>query len=199
MNIKQEQEIAKEVMNKLEPFCTFVSCAGGAPRDWFDGNTCNDIDIYFVTPFTTLNKLKTMFDTFFPEYELKGASISCEGIQEDLKEMYSTMEHLQRVFTNEYKGKTVQLIQLKEKCDPLFEMDVCNCQIGWRPSGYYTTDDFKLGYLTNTLFPTREGSLSCGHFQKMVERFPDKAVVTRERAQSMLLRELMLERGKNVW
>jgi hypothetical protein len=193
MNIEQEQAIAKEVMEKIAPFCTCVACAGGAPRDWYDGNTCNDIDIYFVTPFTTLSKLKTMFDTFFPEYELKGACISGEHISKESSEMYSPMEYLQRIFTNTYKGKKVQLIQMTQRCDLLSEMDSCNCQIEWTPSGhYYMTDDFRLGYLTNTLFPTKDGSIQLAHFRKMVERFPDKQVVTtKDQALQQLLRNLM--------
>jgi hypothetical protein len=54
------------------------------------------------------------------------------------------------------------------------------------------TDDFRLGYLTNTLFPTKDGSIQLAHFRKMVERFPDKQVVTtKDQALQQLLRNLM--------
>jgi hypothetical protein len=53
------------------------------------------------------------------------------------------------------------------------------------------TDDFRLGYLTNTLFLTKDSSIQSAHFRKMVERFPDKQVVTKDQALQQLLRNFM--------
>jgi len=194
LTVEQEQSLAQEIMDKMYPFCTYVCCAGGAPRDWYDGNTCNDIDIYFSLPkdFSTVGRLITMFDKFLPELNLRGAAITGERMG-DNSEMYSTMENLRRILTTEYKGKTIQLIQLEHIWgqDVLQEMDASNCQISWREGRYETTNEFKIGYLTNTLIPIHSDSTSCGHFKKMQERFPDKVVMNKERALKKLLNTLM--------
>ena len=46
MNIDQQKLTADGILGILEQFNPDCILAGGAPRDWYMGNPCNDLDIF---------------------------------------------------------------------------------------------------------------------------------------------------------
>jgi len=47
--ISVEKSIADEVLSRLEVIDPTCILAGGAPRDWWLGQSCNDLDFYILS------------------------------------------------------------------------------------------------------------------------------------------------------
>lgn len=191
MDIYTEQNIAQEVIDKLKPFCTGIVCAGGAPRDWYFGNTCNDIDIYFSIPEEYSKRYKTMMllKLIAPEFVID-EEISWESGRH---EQYASMGGMIRVLNMYYKGKKVQLIQMiqGDRESVLDEMDVSICKIAWdKDLGFNLHWDFKLGEITNSIIFTERSVTGTLHYEKMAQRFPDRECMSKEVAVNRVINQV---------
>lgn len=55
MKIEEQNVVAKKVLEKIKIVDPYVILAGGAPRDWYFGNPCNDLDIYYYSNAMTIH------------------------------------------------------------------------------------------------------------------------------------------------
>lgn len=95
--IEHEQAIASEIVGKLEREGYRPVVAGGAPRSWYLGESCNDIDVFL---FTSPERIKNIEDILQTKFEEKG-------------EDYQVKAGLLRaVYEGEINGKIVQLMFL---------------------------------------------------------------------------------------
>lgn len=180
VDIIREQTIAKEIVDGILNYCNYVEVAGGAPRDWFMGNTCNDIDIYF-----TKSKSTMTVSSFVKILEsLFNIKVDTKHELGKFDEFYGKMTNLLRIYNFVYKGKCIQLIEIHDTLDikysffnkcksVIFDMDSSISQICWWDGRYTMSTAFLFGQKVRTIYPMTENAESSNHFKKMIERFPD--------------------------
>lgn len=114
MNFKEQVVIARELLDRLSIITPKVVLAGGAPRDWYQGIACNDLDIYMNIPdHTTVESTRSRLmsclgvDNIYTFSEMNKASGGG-----DLDELYSGLSKIKRIWQFEYKGITVQIMDV---------------------------------------------------------------------------------------
>lgn len=187
MNIEQQKQIAKNVYDKLklaDPDCLL---AGGAPRDWYFGELCNDLDFYFCSTACTMGSTKR---------QLK--AIGFENVKHIAdpytSELYKSMEGLLRIWECEYAGMKVQFIQL---CTPQnrwkvvdnMDISICKAYCKQNDMSIVLHQDFKLTVASRVMFLKEGYGWEQKHAIKMFERFKGKfAAGTKEQATDRLIR-----------
>lgn len=175
MNIEQQKEIAKSVYSKLKIIDPHCLLAGGAPRDWYLGKECNDLDFYYVSTATTVSSCRKQLERTFEGAEIKTISeIHGDGSREMIG-LYKKMPDLVRVWQMNIEGMNVQLVQLAtpgSQFKVVGCMDVSICKI-WADVNLklYPSTEFKKTIASKSMFLSEGYSWSDTHPQKMKQRF----------------------------
>ena len=175
MNIEQQKEIAKSVYSKLKIIDPNCLLAGGAPRDWYFGKECNDLDFYYVSTATTVSSCRKQLERTFEGAEIKTLSeIHGDGSREMIG-LYKKMPDLLRVWQMNIEGMNVQLVQLSapgSQFKVVGCMDVSICKI-WADVNLklYPSTEFKKTIASKSMFLSEGYSWGDPHPQKMKQRF----------------------------
>lgn len=197
MTVEQQKSIAKDIMDGIKIIDPYALLAGGAPRDWYFGNPCNDLDIYYYSNGDTVNACKGQLEALFPHLIFINRSERFErNSREDQLEVYNSMKFLKRVFETNVSGLKVQFIQLednKKQFDVVGAMDVsiCQCWYNHYKDQVVLSNNFKMTLATNIMFLPNENSWSDKHPAKMHERFPKYSRGTYEQAHNSILRKAL--------
>jgi hypothetical protein len=190
MNIEDEKLLAKEVLDCLSIICPHAILAGGAPRDWYMGETCNDFDFYFnLDPDSTLGSNEAQLSRVLPE-----GMVKIKGKDAHSSPLYKHMSALKRLHYYTYKGREVQLIQLNRLRDVFKVVDNMSCSIcmiWWKGGDVKPSGDFMLTYKTKMMYLSKGYSWSDPHPKKMRERFSSYSCGTEDKAKSLAVRKFM--------
>lgn len=179
MEIEDQKEVAKEVYRKLKIIDPHCLLAGGAPRDWYFNQKCNDLDFYYVSTARTLSPCRKQLEKVFEGVEIKTLSeIHDYGDELEHKNLYKKMPDLVRVWQMRVDGITVQLVQLLvsgSQFKVVDAMDVSICKI-WADVdlNLHPSPDFKKTIASNLMFLGEGYSWEDPHPNKMRERFKDR-------------------------
>lgn len=196
MSIEKQKAVADEVYSKLmlaDPWCVL---AGGAPRDWYLGTECNDLDFYFCSTARTLGAVRRQLDSLF------GAGVFTAKC-EHLCGMYKHMDSLQRIFEGKVGGMTVQLMQLHttgEQWKVMEGFSTSICKATYHSGKITLHKEFKETLVSGTMFLTDGYKWSDMHPNKLRERFEGTfSLGTKEQARARIinnaLRDIPLEGG----
>ena len=171
-----QKEVSKRVFEKLKIICPFVKLAGGAPRDWYLGNPCNDLDFYFCTMASQTGYTRFQLESIFPEASITLLMDKQKGKSDPL---YKSMKNLVRIWEMIVDGVPVQLIQMESIDDVSTveeQMDVSICKISYDPmqDEYHKHLDFKVTDKSKIIFLKEGYDLNCPHAQKIKKRFVDE-------------------------
>ena len=113
MTVDEQKEIAKEVLKRLTiNVDSSAVIAGGAPRNWEQNILARDVDIYFRTHVSNINRLlDLLFNDDTGDFQFINTPDSTDIYMETL-----TFD-IKRVITGRYKGVDFQFIIVDEK-DP---------------------------------------------------------------------------------
>jgi hypothetical protein len=168
--IDTQQNIANELIQKLEIVDPDCILAGGAPRNWFLGKPAKDLDFYIHTTLP-IAKLKVVWDRL--GFKLIARMVfNTEALQS-----YGIIPSLRHVYELEYKGIPVQIMCM---CDPTFDcvvdyFGVSICKLWWKSKerGVMVTPEALISVSEQTLFVNDDYSAKEIHVTKMVGYFPN--------------------------
>lgn len=136
--INLQKAIADEVLQIVECIDPTAIVAGGAPRDWYFGNSATDIDVFF--------HFRNDLSTVRTQEILKGLGLDVYRKKEGdgLPEAYKKNPMLRCVYDLEYSGEQVQLLLMLE---PTFKSVINHfplniCKVWYKHSTIETTQDF---------------------------------------------------------
>lgn len=205
MTIEQQKATAQSVYEKLEIVDPHCILAGGAPRDWYFGNECNDLDFYYVSTARTIDACRNQLQKAFRGVEIKTLSEIQERSSGERKmgNLYRKMPSLVRVWQCNIAGMSVQFIQLAQPGDQfkvLEYMDVSICKI-WVDGdmNISLSEAFKKTLASGNMFLNDDYQWSDPHPQKMKQRFEGKFGCARSEDQvnSIILRKALNAIGEN--
>jgi len=190
MNIENQKQVANKVYDMLtliDPSCVL---AGGAPRDWYLGQECNDLDFYFCSTGSVFNRVEKQLK----RVGLDATPVKCPATNE----LYARMEGLQRIWNVEVDGMKVQLIQMNEpkhRFKVVDNMDVSICKAWYSQVGeIHLHRDFKLTIASRVMFLKENYRWSDKHGQKMKERFEGRfSCGSMEKARDSLINQCLNE------
>lgn len=164
--IKHQQEVAKEVLHKLEILDPYCILAGGAPRNWFLGKEANDLDFY-VHLNETLYATELRFENL--GFKAKHIKFDSDGWKD-----YGLMEHLFRIFELEYKDMKIQIMCMRKSTFtsvvPCFGVSIC--KFWWKGYDVNPTDEALTSLITKTLYIKDDYTAKELHVEKMKNYFP---------------------------
>ena len=173
LTIDDQQDIAEELLHKLEIIDPLCILAGGAPRDWFLGNTCNDLDFYVHIKNEQMNMTALRFKRL--GLTLRALTWDTDGRQ------YKCMEHLHRIYEGTYKGMTFQVMIMTlpttESVVAHFGTSVCKAWWKGKDSGVQPTVEFLLSHYCKYIFKKEDYTAKVLHVDKMIKKFPDYNVL----------------------
>jgi len=179
MTVEDQKRIAKDIMDKVKIIDPYAILAGGAPRDWYFGNLCNDLDIYYYSTGQTISVAKGQLECLFPDHSITNLSERYENsvVQDEHMSMYNSMKFIRRVFETTVDGVRVQFIQLSEdrrQFDVVNAMDVsiCQCWYNHYKDEIILSRNFKLTLASKIMFLPNGNNWADKHPFKMRERFP---------------------------
>ena len=189
MSIQEQQAIAMRLYDKLKLIDPNCVLAGGAPRDWYLGAECNDLDFYFCSTGSTLGVVKKQLKTVL------GVEVDPLAKPQQ-SELYKYMPGLQRIWNAEIEGMDVQLIEMADRqhrYKVVDNMDVSICKAWYSHSGEIRLHrDFKLTLGSKIMFLRDGYAWSNKHGTKMRERFKGKYEAgTLEQAERVILRKAL--------
>lgn len=172
--ISSEKAIADEVLGRLEIIDPTCILAGGAPRDWWLGQSCNDLDFYVYTRGTTLQFEKNLKVIGF---DVEPMRVQGHSVLDKVNGMYNSMPNIKSVYKTKhpYRGKEIQIIAMEA---PTFEgvVDKFACSISkvWYKNGVVrpTVEAFD-SRREKKIIVARGYGLNCKYVNKMRERFSD--------------------------
>ena len=185
MNIQYQKDVAKEVYQKLQLADPDCLLAGGAARDWYFNQLCNDLDFYFCSTACTMSSTKRQL-----------IAIGFENVKHVsdpfTSELYKSMNGLVRIWECEYKEMKVQLIQLASpeyRWKVVDNMDISICKAYCKQSDMSIVlhRDFKLTLASGIMFLKDGYNWSQKHAVKMRERYTCYSAGTRESATEHLV------------
>lgn len=171
--ISQQKGIAVELLNKLKGADPCCILAGGAPRDWYLGEPCNDLDIYIHIPHQPQAWDELRWRSLgLPEMRRLG-----ENRKDPNK--YKSMPNLRKVYEGVYKGMKFQVMTLElptfEAVIPYFATEVSSAW--WTGKGDIKhTRGFKESHETEQLIFKKGYKANDPYVQKMIKRFPNYKV-----------------------
>jgi len=138
--IDKQKQIADNVLDILFSIDPYAIVAGGAPRDWFLGNTARDIDVFFYTrPRQAIHDVKAQLESV-------GFVILSSKQAHNLPEHYKKNPLLHCVFDCMVQGVEVQLMLMRE---PTFrcvvdEFPLSLSKVWYKHEKINTTKDFDI-------------------------------------------------------
>lgn len=164
MHINEQNLVADEILGTLEKFNPNCILVGGAPRDWYMGNYCNDLDIFIG------HSSKDLL-----------SHLSQNGINEclEVKELLPHQNHTKAIcclYKFNFKGMHVQVLMPKGDLN-VFEMlnrvDMSTSKIFYKRGTIYPSTDF-LDSVSSKVITCTGGSES--YISKIADKFPDFCV-----------------------
>lgn len=189
--IDHQQAVAKKVFsvikNKLDQYAII---AGGAPRDWYFGNPCKDVDI-FINP--TKNSGQWLVNFLVNE----GCDVTKKVASEDLLEHYRS-EHIRNVIWFSYLGVEFNLIVVTGSTFNIvdtFPISVSKIWISDKRFRYGKSTDFVLSEKYNVMFKTTEDDNRESYIRKMCDKFPEMSYFANKVSalESIITKELQYE------
>ena len=177
MNVQEQKDIGKELLDKLSILDPCVVIAGGAPRDWYLGKEANDLDIYLsYHPNLTLGTNAKVIEDLLC---LGKNNLETLGVQfdenKDRNTEYAINPDVRCVYEFDYKGIKVQIINMHTEFVKVEDFCFSICQ-AWTKDceRIHVTNDFKYSVDHKIVFKT-------GHFysqkgvyvEKIKNRFPE--------------------------
>lgn len=165
MIIYEEKNLASEVLKKFKVIDPAAVIAGGAPRDWYMDNKCNDIDIYLRAP---MHKTDYHRKLIFSQFGFDAEAINPKD------ENYKSINGLQAVYEFEYKGKIFNIMFMSDEIAPPFTQHFsCSiCEIAYDGYSYIPSQRFKDSILRGEIVLADGYEGTEKHIQKMMQRFP---------------------------
>lgn len=190
MSVQSQKDTANKIyecLSIIDPSCVL---AGGAPRDWYFGNECNDLDFYFCSTASIVERTRNQL----ARVGLTAKPSVCPA----QSELYHSMPGLTRIWDGEFYGMKVQLIQMatpKDRWNVVENMDVSICKAWYSQNGHiHLHQDFKLTVASKVMFLKENYCWENKHGKKMQERFQGKfAAGTKEQAQRSLISKVLME------
>lgn len=177
MNIQEQKDIGKELLDKLFILCPSVAIAGGAARDWYLGKEARDLDIYLsYRPSQPIHNNGNIIADWLG---VDRGDFKVLGVQfdenKDQSETYAINPDVRCVYEFEYKGITVQIINMHTEYVDVDEFCLSICQ-AWTTdcSTIHTTKDFEYSIKNRVIYKTGEIYLEKARYiEKMKSRFPE--------------------------
>lgn len=191
MHMLDQKVKADRIMYQMKLIDPNALLAGGAPRDWYFGNPCNDLDIYYYSSGMTVGSCKRQLESLFPDVEITHLAEQRLPSEEP---MYASMPFLKRIFEATIGGIRVQFIQLETngkqfKVVDNMDVSICQCWYNHKQRRVELHKNFKLTLATKMMFLPNGNSWSDKHPAKMAERFSNKfSCETEEQARDKLVR-----------
>lgn len=169
MNIGQQQDVAKKVYKRLQLADPDCLLAGGAPRDWYFNQPCNDLDFYFCSTACTMGSTKRQLEAI-------GFNDVRHVSDPFTSELYKSMDGLRRIWECVVDGMKIQFIQLesaKYRWAVVNNMDISICKAYCSSKELKITlhEDFKLTVASGIMFLKDGYYWDQKHALKMQERF----------------------------
>jgi hypothetical protein len=167
MIIERQKEIADDLLYRLEQIDPYCILAGGAPRDWYNGNEANDLDFYiYGYEWPTHLILDRLARVGITGLKSLGGKPSEDNI-------YSTMKSLRAVFESTIAGIKVQIMIMN---DPTFRSVVNSFGVTiskfWYKAGRISAEPEALMSIKYKVIGYRD-DFSCKetYYNKMKERY----------------------------
>ena len=192
LKIKLQQDIAQEILSKLEILDPYGILAGGAPRSWYLGKPANDLDFYICfCPCNMESRLKPL--------GLQVSRMSCERLQNSA---YPEMQKIQDIFEGDFNGQAYQIMVMSEltmNC-VVSEFGTSVCEAWWKHGRIQVTDAFKLSHFLKTIYTKPDYSAKVKHVDKMRRYFPNyKVVPVSEMEDDVKKLASQLGANNNLW
>lgn len=149
--IDTQMKLAQKILGRLEAVDPHCILAGGAPMDWYLGNTAKDLDIYFYPGDrgTTSAVNRQLLSAFGEQLYNSRIEKHIDRIHEE-DSVYATMHYIKRILDFEIDGVAVQLIEMRkptfESVIPAFASDAVSCWWKSMSTGVKGTPYFYLSH-----------------------------------------------------
>lgn len=196
MTIDKQKLIADTIMSKLEVIDPYCILAGGAPRDWYFGETANDLDFYYYSNAMTISRSKKQLERALgSEVEVVFEPQERRGSNKDgVLDLYKTMKDLRRIFEANIDGVKVQFMQLvspNSSFNVLGQMSVSICKVWYKGGKSRYHQDFKLSVASKSMFLSDGYSWTDPHPSKIKERFKSLATGSKESAKKSVVNKVL--------
>ena len=177
LNIQEQKDIGKELLEKLDLLDPCVVIAGGAARDWYLGNKVNDLDIYLsYHPNLTLgsNKRSIAKALNFSEEFIETLGVQFDE-NADKSTEYVINPNVRCVYEFIYKGIMVQiinmhteLVRVEDFCFSICQAWTTNCEDIRGTEAFFYSIKHKIAYKTGKFY-SHKGR----YIEKMMKKFPE--------------------------
>lgn len=177
MNIQEQKDIGKELLDKLEILDPVVCIAGGAARDWYLGKEATDLDIYMsYHPNLTLGSNRR---SIAKALGIDEEDIETLGVQfdenVDRSTDYVVNPNVRCVYEFDYKGEKVQIINMHKEfvrvedfCFSICQAWTVDCESIRGTEAFFYSVQRKIIYKTGKFY-AHKGL----YIKKMMDKFPD--------------------------
>lgn len=131
--IKNQREIALDVLNKLRVIDKDVFLAGGAVRNWYFDKPATDLDIFIDEKCSSsCGQLILSVETLL--------GVGAKPLGKGIGEQYACNPDLRYVVQTNYRGVDVQVIVVANRRNIVrkFPFGICQCGMDWQGRDYYT-------------------------------------------------------------
>lgn len=166
----KQKEIADKALEMLYPICPNAIVAGGAPRDWFLGNTAKDIDIFITADDRWVNKDVTSVLRYVG---FENASPIVPNEVDFLN--YTKNPRIKAVYNCKLDSQDIQIIVLFGRTYTIVDTFAFNICKAWYKNGKVnTTPDFNYAVTNKVLIKQGELYASTKAYRdKIIAKFPD--------------------------
>lgn len=166
MNRHAERRLGEEVLERIKKIDPNAIIAGGAPRDWWMGNECSDIDIYLKAPELSSDALRQAAISLLGFNRVRSMS----AVDED----YEGITDLLAVFEFDYEGKTFNIMFMDEYCSfPYTGHFSCSiCEIYYDGSQFHPSPKFMKTLLDKVIILADDVDENTKHIRKIAGKFP---------------------------
>lgn len=166
MNRHAEKRLGEEVLERIKKIDPNAIIAGGAPRDWWLGNECSDIDIYLKAPDLSSDPLRQAAISLLGFTRVRSMS----AVDED----YDSLSDLLSVFEFDYEGKTFNIMFMDEYCSfPYTGHFSCSiCEIYYDGSQFHPSPKFMKTLLDKVIILSDDVDENTKHVKKIAGKFP---------------------------
>lgn len=173
MTRSEQRDIATKLLNNLFTIDTFAMIAGGAPRDWYLGDTARDLDVYLRMPnHDTMGKVVDVC-TQLGMVDVKAMERSTKS--NECEFAYSQLPNLKWVFEGKFAGVPVNIMVMEEgkREEIVKDFDLGICKVWFDGEKSYYTEEFMMAVQNNIclVHPKYKGTEM--HIRKMKSRFPN--------------------------
>jgi hypothetical protein len=191
VNIVEQKQIAKTVLDKIKHLDNRAIIAGGAARDWYFNQLANDIDIFYYHEEGHYNSDNIRKQTSILRHLLGVGELDVVGFNGTAKTHDATQPKddysnyllnpdIVNVFECSIEGVKFQFIQLKKENVQVGKFAYNMCQAWSDGVNIWTTSMFDIGAERELLIETGELYSHTEKFkQKMIDKFPNYTYIAR--------------------